>query len=175
MLGAPMNFIRLAGCSVGCIECDTDYRVDRRMTVDEIASEYDALPKTEFVQITGGEPFDHDLTELLLAMRSRGHICVATSGMRPAKHRMELIDFLSVSPHTTPDKLLILSGDQINLVPELGGLDLRNWETFDFSGFKYRYVTPLSGRWNMSQCEQWVKAHDGWRMGIQAHKSWGVA
>jgi len=88
---------------------------------------------------------------------------------------MELIDFLSVSPHTTPDKLLIRTGEQINLVPELGGLDLRNWGTFDFSGFKYRYATPLSGRWNMSQCEQWVNANDGWRMGIQANKSWGVA
>jgi len=175
LLGVPMNFIRLAGCSVGCLECDTDYRVNRRMTVEEIAAEYDALPKTEWAQITGGEPLDHSLHDLIVMLKRRGKVALATSGTKPINYDPEAVDFVSVSPHSTPDKLVLKTGNQINMVPELGGMDLRNWESFDFSGFQHRYATPLSGRWNMSECERWVKTHAGWRMGIQAHKSWGVA
>ena len=36
-VGEPMVFIRLAGCSVGCPKCDTNYKPVREATVDEIA------------------------------------------------------------------------------------------------------------------------------------------
>ena len=34
--GFQMCFVRLAGCSVGCPQCDTDYSVFERLTVREI-------------------------------------------------------------------------------------------------------------------------------------------
>jgi organic radical activating enzyme len=32
--GFQMAFVRLAGCSVGCPQCDTDYSLHERLTVD---------------------------------------------------------------------------------------------------------------------------------------------
>lgn len=174
LIGLPMNFVRLAGCSIGCNECDTNYRVDRRLEVQEIAKEYDLLPKTEWSWVTGGEPFDYDLWQLLEMLRLRGRVAVATSGMRANRFPIGLIDFLSVSPHRKPDDLVIRMGSQVNLVPGLNELKLEDWEGFDFSGFKYKYVTPLSSRYRIGECEAWVKSHQGWRMGVQAHVGWGM-
>ena len=39
LLGQPMTFVRLAGCSVGCAGCDTIYRKVRRASVEEIVEE----------------------------------------------------------------------------------------------------------------------------------------
>ncbi len=60
--GEPMAFVRLAGCSVGCPQCDTDYRVDRRLTPEEILAEVRTVVppgfKWPWVWLTGGEPTD---------------------------------------------------------------------------------------------------------------------
>ena len=55
LLGVPMVFVRLAGCSVGCPECDTDYSIAERATVEEIARRaIDADPSLAWAWITGG-------------------------------------------------------------------------------------------------------------------------
>ena len=36
LLGEPMVFVRLAGCPVNCIGCDTNYSVAERLTDTEI-------------------------------------------------------------------------------------------------------------------------------------------
>ncbi len=60
--GTPAVFVRLAGCSILCPACDTDYTTNRvkvpiRTLVKQI---YDAQPypkQNRLVVITGGEPF----------------------------------------------------------------------------------------------------------------------
>ena len=37
MMGTPQVFVRLAGCNVGCPECDTDYRPAQMVTLEELA------------------------------------------------------------------------------------------------------------------------------------------
>src|SRR5690348_9947144 len=62
LLGVPMVFIRLAGCSVGCAGCDTDYSPDSFRSLAEIEAEVKAVRgNAEWVFITGGEPADHEL------------------------------------------------------------------------------------------------------------------
>ena len=44
----------------------------------------------------------------------------------------------------------------------------------------HRYVTPLSwtamGDWvNLQECLDWVNARSGWKLGVQAHRYWGIA
>lgn len=175
LLGKPMAFVRLAGCSVGCAECDTDYRVSERLPATEIGKRVDAL-NCEWSWVTGGEPADHDLWALLEALRLCGRVAVATSGTRRISTPSGLIDFLSVSPHGKPSDLQVVRGSQINLVPGLNRLNLADWEAFDYSGYKHCFVTPCDGKpESLSECLLWIDKHPRFRLGVQAHKVWGLA
>jgi 7-carboxy-7-deazaguanine synthase len=82
--GTPVDFIRLAGCPVGCPWCDTGYaeggadlpRQARRL--DELIAELQS-PR---VVISGGEPFIHrQLPELVEAVIASGRgVAIETSG-----------------------------------------------------------------------------------------------
>lgn len=174
LLGVPMVFVRLAGCSVGCPQCDTDYGVAERLTAAEIATRVRAVrPASGWIWVTGGEPADHDLWPLLEELRLCGRIAVATSGAKGFRGVGNLIDFLSVSPHRTPAELVLTAGSQVNLVPGLNGLQLADWERFNFSGFRHHYVTPLFGSAeSLAECLRWLETRPEWRLGVQAHKQW---
>lgn len=175
LLGTPQVFVRLGGCSVGCRFCDTDYRVVNEMTAEDIAIAASQLAIGErFVWLTGGEPTDYDLRHLVSALRSKQmQVALATSGHR----RVDAdVDFLSVSPHD-PAKWLQKSGTQLNLVPSLNGFSLADFEPFlSDIRFDYLFVTPCAGNpKTVQECSDWVKTHAGWRMGVQAHKTWGIS
>jgi len=57
LAGRPCAFVRLTGCSLRCVWCDTQYAFHegRRMTVGEIVEAVGALGG-DLVEITGGEP-----------------------------------------------------------------------------------------------------------------------
>jgi 7-carboxy-7-deazaguanine synthase len=177
LLGVPMVFVRLAGCSVACGGCDTNYAPHRTRTLAEIDAEILAVRgNAHWVWVTGGEPADHELWPLLEVARLRGKVALVTSGRKGLGAGGRLVDFLCVSPHGHPDKLVLRRGNQVNLVPGLGGTRLRDWEDFDFSGFEHKFVTPFSrSPETVAECLDWAGRHAGWRVGIQAHLHWGVA
>jgi 7-carboxy-7-deazaguanine synthase len=81
--GLPCTFIRLTGCPLRCVWCDTEYSFHGgdRMTLDEIVARADAIG-TPLVEITGGEPLIHP-NAFVLAQRllDRGYtVLVETSG-----------------------------------------------------------------------------------------------
>ena len=86
--GVPAVFVRLQGCTVGCVWCDTRYSWDpdagRAADLDAILAEVAAFPCRRVV-VTGGEPLESPLFEPLVpALGSRGlEIEVETSGTRP--------------------------------------------------------------------------------------------
>lgn len=183
LIGAPMVFIRLAGCSVGCPLCDTDYRVDSRMDAHEIASWADSLwdchpHKSKWAWVTGGEPLDHELEPLIAALREKSfYTAVATAGEKevPAQLWSLWCDFLSVSPHTPQWKQRL--GSEIKLVPGLNGYSLKDFgPELDRAWFGMRYVQPCDGKpETVQECVEWVKQNPLWRMTPQAHKQWGLA
>lgn len=179
LLGTPMHFVRLAGCSVGCAECDTDYVLHEKLTATEIGARVDALPRCRWSWVTGGEPADYELWPLLEVLRLRGKVALVTSGHKILSAPTSIIDFLSVSPHH-PKKWEIRSGSQLNIVPGLNGFwidDFANeYGVRDFpDNFQHRYVTPLHGsERSFRECVDWVKENQGWRLGVQAHKVWGM-
>lgn len=176
LMGLPSVFVRLAGCSVACPGCDTDYRLHDLLTAREVAERVSRCiyRPGEWVWITGGEPTDHDLIPLLAELRSMPaspRIALATAGTRlmPA-----VVDFLSVSPHALAGWNQ-RSGDQINLVPGLNGLTWEDCEEIASSTerFTHKWITPCAGEPDTFQrCLQWVQTHPGWRLGVQAHKHW---
>jgi 7-carboxy-7-deazaguanine synthase len=69
--GVPCTFVRLTGCPLRCVWCDTAYAFHggERMTLDQVLDAVRAKP-ADVVEITGGEPLAHlaayELAELLL-------------------------------------------------------------------------------------------------------------
>src|SRR5215471_4339794 len=61
LAGFPCAFIRLTGCSLRCVWCDTAYAFTggRDMSVSEAAQQTLALG-TDLVEITGGEPLEQE-------------------------------------------------------------------------------------------------------------------
>lgn len=184
LLGLPMVFVRLAGCSVGCPECDTDYRVAERLPLSALLDRVHRITwgAVEWAWVTGGEPTDHDLGPLFLGLRGLGlRVALATAGTRPVSCGLVAggPDFLSVSPHDA-SKWVQRRGDQLNLVPGLNGLSLRDPAVLDALQscervFSHRYVTPACGdAKSLEECQWWVRCRRGWKLGVQAHKGWGV-
>ncbi|MBT8404579.1 MAG: radical SAM protein [Gemmatimonadetes bacterium] len=81
--GLPCTFVRITGCPLRCVWCDTEYAFHggSRMTLDDIVAEVEAIG-TPLVEITGGEPLAHPNAFPLAEMLSdRGFtVLVETSG-----------------------------------------------------------------------------------------------
>lgn len=183
--GFQMAFVRLAGCSVGCAQCDTDYRVDSHATDVEIAERIAAVRPTgdrdAWVWITGGEPTDHDLKPLLGVLKARGYsTALATSGVR---RFVPPVDWLSVSPHSiAPREFLQRYGSEIKIVDGLKGLSLDDWCAAwpdDQTDFFYRYVEPMSVNGvespeSLIRCLAFLKTHPRWALSRQDHHHWRV-
>ncbi|MCS6999914.1 MAG: radical SAM protein [Bacteroidota bacterium] len=88
--GMPCVFVRLQGCSLRCVWCDTPYALDRRKP-ELVLSAADILQRIEhygtpFVELTGGEPLEQlgtfRLVEWLcdrgytVAIETGGHISI---------------------------------------------------------------------------------------------------
>ena len=181
--GFQMTFIRLAGCSVGCANCDTDYSKNGTMTAEELADRADQVTPSEqrdrWAWITGGEPTDQDLKPLLKELKKRRFsIALATSGCR---RFVPPVDWLSVSPHDLDTRQLY--GNEVKLVDGLNGLDPWAWiDKFPDSktDFMYRYVQPLSvgGKEepeSLSRCMEFLKSHPNWSLSRQDHHHWSVS
>lgn len=172
--GEPMVFIRLAGCSVGCPSCDTNYAFADHRPEEDVVDACIRLraenTRAKYVWVTGGEPTDQDLSALNdLLWRSGFKPCLATAGTRPVEHRWW---HTSVSPHSA--EFVQHSGSEIKLVPELNGLNL---DSLDLSrcSFADWWVQPLAGsKTSLNSCLAWLKTHQHFRLSPQSHKSWGM-
>jgi 7-carboxy-7-deazaguanine synthase len=81
--GVPMYFVRLQGCDVGCYFCDTKYTWrDTKPDVEEKDIIQRASKKgADWMCITGGEPYEQDLSELLRQAEHAGiKTTIETSG-----------------------------------------------------------------------------------------------
>lgn len=174
--GQPMTFIRLAGCSVKCPGCDTDYKFAGRMSESDIANwvanETPSSIRDKWAWITGGEPADQDIAPLIRALRSKGFaVAVATSG---TKRITAPVDWLSVSPH---GRLVQRYGNEIKIVPFLNGLDAEKWirENDDTIDFWLRFLQPLDGDDDSrAECLRLQSLFPHWGLTLQTHKIWGL-
>ena len=178
--GAQMAFLRLAGCSVGCPQCDTDYSVSRRVETRELVREIEAVvpagTRDRWVWITGGEPSDFELGPLVRNLRRAGFlVAVASSGVKPIS---DPVDWLSISPHSA--HLAQRFGHELKLVEGLNGLDLASIAgAVGSADFFFRYVQPISidgeeDPASLRRCLKFLEAHPDWGLSRQDHPVWGL-
>ena len=95
--GLPCTFVRVTGCPLRCVWCDTSYAFQggTRMTLAEILEEVDRVG-TPLVEVTGGEPLAHpNVIPLTRALADKGYtVLIETSGafdispLDPRVHRI---------------------------------------------------------------------------------------
>ncbi|MEZ0248271.1 MAG: 7-carboxy-7-deazaguanine synthase QueE [Thermoproteus sp.] len=105
-LGKPAIFVRLAGCPIRCVYCDTKYSWDLNggtdMSPAEVIAKARSLGATGHVVITGGEPLiwqKRGLEELACGLKALGAVEVETSGVyTPTGELDSCADYYDVSP-----------------------------------------------------------------------------
>jgi 7-carboxy-7-deazaguanine synthase len=82
-VGLPTVFIRLTGCPLRCVYCDTEYAFTggKKITIDEILAEVDSYG-TSYVTVTGGEPLAQPgCLDLMTRLLDKGYtVSLETSG-----------------------------------------------------------------------------------------------
>jgi 7-cyano-7-deazaguanosine (preQ0) biosynthesis protein QueE len=106
--GQRVAFLRLAGCNLSCVWCDTPYswdweRYDRseeshRMTIDAIAETIKPMGVNRIV-VTGGEPMIQQNLFSLIQAATGCKLDIETNGTRmPSQDAIDAVDLFCVSP-----------------------------------------------------------------------------
>ncbi len=80
--GLPCVFVRLTGCGLRCVWCDTAYAFDEGepMTIDGVIEQVERTG-CRLVEITGGEPLEQEESiPLMTALCDRGHTVLLETG-----------------------------------------------------------------------------------------------
>ena len=124
--GIPSTFVRVSGCNLRCVWCDTPYASWKpegpTVGLDEIVTEV-ASQNIDHVVVTGGEPMLFDpIVELSARLRQMGKIItIETAG---TIYRDLECDLMSISPklgHSTPvgDEKWERRHEELRLQPEV--------------------------------------------------------
>jgi len=169
--------------------CDTDFQTKEVLTIDEILVQ---VPEgVEHICITGGEPLNHNLTELIMKARSKWLEChietsgtVAISNAYPDFITSDLVNesmdgwiWLTVSPKlgcldsmieiASEIKLLIDPAFDEKLVP----VRIKHKSLVYIQPINYEHSANVG---NVKRCLDLQKQFPHWRISNQMHKELGV-
>ncbi|MDR3349434.1 MAG: 7-carboxy-7-deazaguanine synthase QueE [Acidaminococcales bacterium] len=183
--GRPAVFIRLSGCNLHCVWCDTDFAANDEMDIDAILSIVRAF-EVKNVVITGGEPTMHEnLLDLARLLKSHGYwLALETNGVNGLPEEAELLfNYISVSPKSFYASLYenasaISFADEVRVVVD--------GDVFDFCVFiedrivaQHYYLSPccsIDEKFNVLPTIQTLgklnmrKGSKKWGLSFQTHK-----
>jgi 7-carboxy-7-deazaguanine synthase len=188
--GFPCAFIRLTGCSLRCVWCDTAYAFSggEEMTVSEAAERVIALG-TDLVEVTGGEPLEQEgVYSLMDRLLERGKTVLLETGGHVPLDRIDprVVKIVDVK---APGSGMMEANLPQNL-DSLGGRDevkfvLSDRRDFDWAlelvrgrDLDSRHVVTFSPVWeklSAADLAEWIRdSGRPIRLGVQLHKLlWG--
>lgn len=105
LAGKRSHFLRLGGCTYRCAWCDSMHAVDpvqvkknaKWLTPAEIVKQVEELPPGGWITLTGGDPAQHNLHELIRSMPLHLSVAVETQGaIFPTW--LQICDLVTISP-----------------------------------------------------------------------------
>jgi 7-carboxy-7-deazaguanine synthase len=186
--GTAATFIRFAGCnrkcrkepgprSIGGFNCDTDYRLRRRLTATEVVNAAirpsDKLPGYPlWCVLTGGEPGLQLDGELIYELHQAGfRIAVETNGTIALPSN---VDWVTVSPKVHDLEVKQKFADEVKFVlvdqQPIPRTSIRASHYLLSPAFKGRVIDVGALAW----CIRLVKSNPKWRLSCQQHKWWVV-
>ena len=105
-VGKPCVFVRLTGCSLRCVYCDTKYSYSggTEMSLEEVLSTVAGYP-AKLVEVTGGEPLEQEeVYPLMDSLLQRGYTVMLETGghvniARVPKAVIKIIDLKCPDSH----------------------------------------------------------------------------
>ena len=215
--GTPAVFLRLQGCAVGCGWCDTkpSWEQDEWNRVDTIgqatvgehqkwtyasidsiltAIQREAGPSITHVVVTGGEPFEQDIGQLINALQDEGFfVQIETSGTAPIPadiiSRMIVANgtsnpFITVSPKIGMPGNLVMIPEVVEAANEIKMPVGKQRDIDKLKDLLDQCDVPRETPVYLQPLSQSAKATDlcidqamqnGWKVSIQVHKYIGVA
>lgn len=143
-IGQPSVFLRLSGCHLRCVWCDTKYTWDlksgRQMSVEKVAEKIKEFPTKNLV-ITGGEPLiQQSEIRKLLELLPGYYVEIETSG----------------SILSTIDDII----NHYNCSPKLSNSENKVFKLFKFPAEKTYYKFVVSDTKNLEEIKQVIKDHN---------------
>ena len=182
--GTLVDFIRLAGCPVGCPWCDTGYSNGGKglptvpMSIAQLLTELQS-PR---VVISGGEPFIHrDLPELVAALLEAGkQVSIETSGAY--WQEVSPLAWITLSPkeHISPkypvQEIFWTRANEIKLVVSTGK-EVEFYHNYFVNDVNIQIF--LQPEWKSKDSAiplilELLKQHPSYRLSLQTHKFIGV-
>ena len=190
--GRAAIFCRFAGCnlwngrekdreSAKCSFCDTDFvgtdglgggvYEGAKLLVLNIMSKW-ASSLRPLVVLTGGEPLLQVDNELINELKyNKCEIAIETNGTILAPKG---IDWICVSPKIGT-KIIQNFGDELKIVFPQKGLDIKNYEKFNFKHFS---LQPMDGKLieqNTKLAVKFCMKNPKWKLSLQTHKIIGIS
>lgn len=174
--GMAAYFIRLGGCDVGCVWCDSKDSWDAthfpKRTAKEILEPLETVP-TDFVVITGGEPATYDLNDMVNELHAMGKkVAIETSGVYPVRGDFDWVCF-SPKKFKKPLEKVYQQATELKVVI-FHPSDL-SWAEEHADKVRSDCFLYLQPEWSKKEqilplIIDYVKKHPRWRISLQTHK-----